>query len=85
MSKTILVVDDEQVLRDSLVELLTDEGYDVAAAANGKEAHDLLLQFLLICECSLLLLRNACRGWQMLLEPPCSVGKTLLVAVHAPF
>jgi two-component system response regulator PilR (NtrC family) len=44
MSKTILVVEDEQVLRESVVELLTDEGYDCAQAANGKEAHDLLLQ-----------------------------------------
>jgi two-component system response regulator PilR (NtrC family) len=43
-SKTILVADDEQVLRDSIAELLTDEGYEVAQAANGREAHDLLLQ-----------------------------------------
>ena len=44
MSKTILVAEDEQVLRESVAELLTDEGYDVIQAANGKEAHDVLLQ-----------------------------------------
>jgi two-component system response regulator PilR (NtrC family) len=44
MSKSILVVEDEQVLRESLVELLSDEGYEVLQASNGKEAHDLLLQ-----------------------------------------
>ena len=43
-TKTILVVDDEQVLRESLAELLGDEGYDVIQAANGKEAHDILLK-----------------------------------------
>jgi CheY-like chemotaxis protein len=44
ISKTILVTEDEQVLRESVAELLTDEGYDVLQAANGKEAHDQLLQ-----------------------------------------
>ncbi len=44
MNKTILVAEDEQVLRESVAELLTDEGYDVLQAANGKEAHDQLLQ-----------------------------------------
>jgi two-component system response regulator PilR (NtrC family) len=44
MSKTILVTEDEQVLRESLVELLTDEGYEVLQASNGREAHDLLLK-----------------------------------------
>jgi two-component system response regulator PilR (NtrC family) len=44
MSKTILIVEDEQVLRESLAELLTDEGYQVIQAANGKAAHDLVLK-----------------------------------------
>lgn len=43
-SKTILVAEDEQVLRESVTELLTDEGYDVLQAPNGKAAHDILLQ-----------------------------------------
>ncbi len=39
---TIMVVDDEQHLRDSLVELFTDGGYRVLEARDGLEALDLL-------------------------------------------
>jgi CheY-like chemotaxis protein len=35
--KTILVVDDEYALVENLAEMLTDEGYRVVSAANGKE------------------------------------------------
>jgi len=38
MPASILIVEDEQVLRESLGELLSDEGYQVAQAANGAEA-----------------------------------------------
>jgi DNA-binding NtrC family response regulator len=38
MSASILVVDDERASRESLVDVLTDEGYEVVAAANGEEA-----------------------------------------------
>jgi two-component system response regulator HydG len=44
MPKSILIVEDEQVLRESLAELLGDEGYTVCQAANGREAFDLVLQ-----------------------------------------
>jgi len=43
MAKTILIVEDEQVLRESLAELLTDESYEVLQAGDGKAAHDLAL------------------------------------------
>lgn len=36
--KTILVVEDDFFIRDLLIELLEEEGYPVASAANGKEA-----------------------------------------------
>jgi CheY-like chemotaxis protein len=42
MRKTVLVVDDETDIRDSLREALEDEGYAVAEAANGLEALQLL-------------------------------------------
>lgn len=36
----VLVVDDDRGVRESLVQLFRDEGYDVHAAANGREALD---------------------------------------------
>src|SRR6187397_815431 len=36
----ILVVDDDPDIRDSLREVLEDEGYDVACVGNGREALD---------------------------------------------
>jgi CheY-like chemotaxis protein len=35
--KTVLIVEDEPDIRDSLREVLEDEGYAVAVASNGKE------------------------------------------------
>jgi len=36
----ILVVDDEEVMRNLLTDVLSDEGYEVTAVANGVEAVD---------------------------------------------
>ncbi|MHC4710558.1 MAG: sigma-54-dependent transcriptional regulator, partial [Planctomycetota bacterium] len=44
MSKTILIVEDEQVLRESLAGLLEEEGYEVLQAGNGTEAYAIVLQ-----------------------------------------
>lgn len=41
-NKSILVVEDDFFIRDMLVELLEEEGYCVASAANGHEALALL-------------------------------------------
>jgi two-component system response regulator MprA len=41
---TILVIDDDADIRDSLSDALGDEGYVVRLASNGKEAMDLLLR-----------------------------------------
>jgi len=41
---TILVVDDEKVIRDGCALILRSEGYRVAAAANGQEALELMAQ-----------------------------------------
>lgn len=38
----ILLVEDDRSLRDTLADVLLDEGYEVAAAANGREALDRL-------------------------------------------
>ena len=42
MAESILVVDDEEIIRDSLVFILKKEGYQIAEAANGKVALDML-------------------------------------------
>lgn len=44
MSKSILIVEDEEVLRQSLAELLIDEGYDAHQAGDGKQACDFIFK-----------------------------------------
>ncbi len=43
--RRILVVDDEQTVRDILQRTLEEAGYDVITAANGQEALDKISQF----------------------------------------
>jgi len=43
MAKTILIVEDETVLRESLAELLTGEGYRILQAGDGKTAYELAM------------------------------------------
>ncbi|MFQ5718316.1 MAG: sigma-54-dependent transcriptional regulator [Acidobacteriota bacterium] len=42
MKRRILVAEDEEPIRDGIVTAFTDSGYDVVAAANGREAIDIL-------------------------------------------
>lgn len=44
MAKTILLVDDEKSIRDSLNKLLRAEGYEVVLAQDGQEAIQMLVQ-----------------------------------------
>ncbi|MGE5807162.1 MAG: response regulator, partial [Ignavibacteria bacterium] len=44
MNERILVVDDEDIIRESLSYVLKKEGYTVEEAGNGKSALDKLLQ-----------------------------------------
>ena len=41
-TQRVMIVDDDPDIRETLAELLHDEGFDVATAANGVEALDLL-------------------------------------------
>jgi two-component system response regulator PilR (NtrC family) len=43
-TKSILIVEDEKVLRESMADLLSEEGYETLQAPDGKAAHALLLQ-----------------------------------------
>jgi DNA-binding response OmpR family regulator len=45
MKKRILVVEDEQLLREAYCEILSAEGYDVDSAENGVQGHQKLLSF----------------------------------------
>src|SRR5579885_2962773 len=38
MAKRILLVEDAEEIRETMAELLTDEGYEVSCAANGRDA-----------------------------------------------
>jgi CheY-like chemotaxis protein len=38
----VLIVEDDPDIRDTIAQILQEEGYDVAAASNGKEALDKL-------------------------------------------
>jgi CheY-like chemotaxis protein len=42
--KSILIVDDDENIRDSLREVFEDEGYDAATASNGREALEILTE-----------------------------------------
>jgi len=42
MSPRIMVVEDDDLIRDSLVEVLEDQGYEVLSASNGRQAFELL-------------------------------------------
>ena len=41
-TKTVLLVEDDADVRDSLQDILEDEGFDVVPASNGKQAIDFL-------------------------------------------
>lgn len=44
MGKRVLLVEDEDVLRESIAELLTEEGYEVIEAADGAAAHAMVME-----------------------------------------
>ena len=41
-NKTVLIVEDDELVRDAIAEALRDEGYTVHIASNGREALDAL-------------------------------------------
>jgi len=42
MAKKVLIAEDKQMIREELVECLTDDGYECVEAANGEEGLDIL-------------------------------------------
>lgn len=64
----ILVVDDDAEIRESLSDLLTEEGHQVRAAANGKEALELLRRTPAPRMILLDLMMPVMNGWQFVRE-----------------
>jgi two-component system, sensor histidine kinase and response regulator len=64
----ILIVDDEEDLRDSLVDFFQDEGFEVTTAANGAEALQQLADSELPCVVLLDLLMPVLDGNQVYSE-----------------
>lgn len=62
----VLVVEDDAAIRGDLVEILGEEGYAVAAAANGKEALEALARDPLPCAVLLDLQMPVVDGWNVL-------------------
>lgn len=63
MKPTVLLVEDEQVLRELLCEALEDAGYRVVAAREGQEALDALPGIEHVCLILLDLLMPGMNGW----------------------
>lgn len=61
---TVLIVEDDDDLRDSLAELLALRGYKVVGVANGREALDILANGLSPCLIILDLMLPIVSGWE---------------------
>jgi CheY-like chemotaxis protein len=48
--QTVLIVDDEPIVRESIRDRLREAGYQVATAESGEEALELIRETLLKCE-----------------------------------
>jgi CheY-like chemotaxis protein len=63
---SILVVDDDDAIRQAVQEILEMEGYNVTTAANGAEALQLLKELPPPCVILLDLMMPVLNGWQFL-------------------
>lgn len=83
MKHTVLVVEDEEALRELMREALELSGYDVVAAGNGREALDAMARIEHVCLVLLDLLMPVMNGWEFFSElrshPPLA---TVPVVVH---
>ena len=75
MAKKILLVEDEQLLRESLAQLLTEEGYQVVQAGNG-QAED---------EAALVAAHRVCRGAHAAARAAAAMSSTsMLIFTSSP-
>ncbi len=64
MTSSILIVDDDDDIRQTLRDVLEDEGYAVVEAKNGQEALDQLRQAQKVCVVLLDLMMPVMDGWE---------------------
>ena len=65
-SKQILIVEDETLARESLKLLIELEGFEARAAANGREALDIISESGLPCLIVLDMMMPLMNGWELL-------------------
>jgi CheY-like chemotaxis protein len=68
MTKFVLVVDDDESIRETLCELLEDEGHRAVGASNGQEALDFLRSDGRPCMILLDIMMPVMDGWAFLEE-----------------
>jgi DNA-binding response OmpR family regulator len=78
----VLVVDDQEVIRDTLQTALDDEGFTVETAANGQEALEILGRWK-PCVVLLDLMMPVMDGWAFCAEQRRSGDKTPIVLLSA--
>jgi CheY-like chemotaxis protein len=66
VQSAVLIVEDDSVIRESLCEMLVEEGYQVATACHGREALDMLRGGSRPCIVVLDLMMPVMDGWQLL-------------------
>jgi CheY-like chemotaxis protein len=67
-ASAILIVDDDEAIRDALGEFLTDEGFAVRTANDGREALDMLAAGFRPCAILLDLMMPVLNGWDFRAE-----------------
>ncbi len=67
-AQPVLVVEDDEDVRDAVATILADEGYVVVTAAHGREALDVLANGARPCLVLLDLMMPVMDGWQVLEE-----------------
>lgn len=65
---TVLIIEDDDAIRQSLRDILEDEGYDVVESANGQEALQSLRHGLSPCLILLDLMMPVMNGWEFRVE-----------------
>ena len=84
MSHTVLLIEDEDELRESMRDLLEDGGYAVVAARDGQEALDALARIQDLCVVLLDLLMPRMNGWDFFEKMRARPGLSAVpVVVHS--